>query len=211
MLQVLHYRVKIISIDGIETIQPHKLAIKEAKDKYFHLDHQQTTIEGNNLKEIPKENIITKNQNNSDTDNETNTENSADFGEASSSFEEIEESIVVEQIVETKPEDKISIRKFSDAVLAAVAASAEKATGVLNDTQPPKLNRNISTLSAVNSVPKPPRYSLENDKRSITGLAIELETLLDKQSNRNNDVPDLPKTLAPVENTAISFAKTNLN
>lgn len=193
--------------------QPSKysqLAIKEAKNKYFALDHQQTIIEGNNLKEIPSENIIKKTTS-SDSDNETNTENSADFGDTSTSFEEIGEDLTTigkEKITENKS----LIRQFSDVVLAAVVATTEKAiatTDNVKHAQSPKLKG--SSLNVVNSVPKPPRYSLENDKRDFSNLAMELESLLDKKSNNEENCPELPKTSVPTENEAVSFAKTNFN
>lgn len=152
-------------------------AIKAAKDKYFNADQSSRS---NSIASV-QDDI---------TGNDSST----------SSFEEVQQAIasnpIDKGINENKDLKKQFSMEFSDVVRAAVRAAKAVAATAAGETA-------VSTLSRVNSVPKPPRRSLEFDKDSE-----EIKPLLEKEIAGPPPLPDSP---IPKTDKVLEFAKSNVD
>lgn len=149
-------------------------AIKAAKDKYFNADQSSRSNSIASVHDDP-----------------------AGFGVSStSSFEEIQQGPGIEkgEIIENIDMKHTFSMEFSSVVREAVSAAARRTDGV---------SSNVSTLARANSVPKPPRQSLELDKNGE-----ELQPLLEKESVTP---PPLPESPVPKTDKVLEFAKSNVN
>lgn len=160
-------------------------AIKAAKDKYFSADQSSRS---NSIASV-------------------HDDTAGGYVSNTSSFEEIQKA------TGTDPTEKDIIEKtdlkhqfsmeFSDVVRAAVSAAAAKAVAATAASKTGEVNSNVSTLSRVNSVPKPPRQSLEIEKNGE-----EFRPLLEKESVTPPPLPDSP---VPKTDKVLEFAKSNVD
>lgn len=163
---------------------PPRSAIKAAKEKYFNVD--QTSNRSNSIGSI-------------------HDDPSAGDISTTSSFEEIQQ-VTGSDPTEKEFTEKTDVKhqfsmEFSDVVRAAVSAAAAKAVAATG-ARKTDVSPNAPTLS-VNSVPKPPRQSLEFDKNDE-----ELKSLL---VNETTTPPPLPDSPVPKTDRVLEFAKSNVD
>lgn len=152
-------------------------AIKAAKDKYFNANQSSRS---NSIASVHDDTV-------------------GGGVSSTSSFEEIQQATTM-GIIDKKHQFSMD---FSNVVRAAVSAAAAKAVAATASRKTDEVSSNASTLSRVNSVPKPPRQSLEFDKNGE-----ELKALLEKESVTPPPLPDSP---VPKADKVLEFAKSNVD
>lgn len=184
ILQVLHYRIKIMAITYVsEPLTPSpRSAIKAAKDKYFNTNQSSRSNSIASVHDDPAVGMVS----------------------STSSFEEIRQATSTDS-TEKDIIDKMNLKSmvFSEVVRAAMSAAAAKAVAVTTSRKTDEVSSTATTLSRVNSVPKPPRQSLEIDKNDE-----DLKPLLEKESVTP---PPLPDTPIPKTDKVLEFAKSNVD